>query len=146
MAKARMASGLLAGCLLLWGGAAQALAQPSVAQMLQYKPRQQGVVYSTPSPEEQASCKVTLEQGGRPGSNGWVLLDAQSRKLRRFFDSNGDKKIDVWSYYKDGAEVYREIDTNMDDVPDQYRWLNSGGMKWGVDVNADGKIDAWRMI
>src|SRR5262249_60992342 len=39
-----------------------------------------------------------------------------------------------------------EIDTNTDDVPDQYRWLNSGGMKWGVDVNADGKIDAWRMI
>src|SRR5260370_14051092 len=98
MAKARMASGLLAGCMLLWGGAGPALAQPSVAQMLQYKPRQQGVACSTPTPEEQAGCKVTLEQGSRPGSNGWILLDAQGRKLRRFFDSNGDKKIDLWAY------------------------------------------------
>jgi peroxiredoxin len=145
MAKARMASGLLAGCLLLWGGAGPALAQPSVAQMLQYKPRQQDVVYSTPSPEEQAGCKVTLEPGTRPGSSWLVLLDAQGRKLRGFFGNNG-KGVEIWSYYKDGAEVYREADTNQDGVADQYRWLNTGGMKWGVDVNADGKIDAWRMI
>src|SRR5206468_5240718 len=29
---------------------------------------------------------------------------------------------------------------------DQFRWLNSGGMKWGVDTNEDGVIDGWRMI
>src|SRR5207248_2207064 len=69
----------------------------------------------------------------------------QGRKLRRFFGNNG-KGVEIWSYYKDGAEVYREVDTNQDGVPDQYRWLNAGGMKWGVDVNADGKIDGWRMI
>lgn len=146
MAKARMASGLLAGCLLVLGGAAPALAQPTVAQMLGFKPRQEGVVCSMPTPEEQADCKVQLEKGQRPGSSGWILLDAQGRKMRRYFDSDGDKKIDVWSYYKDGAEVYREVDTNRNDRPDQYRWLNSGGMKWGIDANEDGKIEAWKMI
>src|SRR5262245_7895343 len=156
MAKARMTSGLLAGCLLAWG-AAPALAQPpTVPQMLNFKPRQQGVQISTPTPEEEASCKVDLERGARPGASGWVLLDGQGRKLRRFFDSNGDKKIDVWSYYKDGAEVYRETDGKLgnrpgakpgqDSVPTEYRWLNEGGMKWGVDANEDGKIDGWKMI
>jgi thiol-disulfide isomerase/thioredoxin len=155
MGKARMASGLLAGCLLLWG-AAPALAQPTVADMLRFKPRQQGVQLSTPTPEEQAKCKVELERGQKPGASGWVLLDPEGRKLRRFFDSNGDKKIDVWSYHKDGAEVYREIDGKLGNrpgarpelsaVPNEYRWLNAGGMKWGLDANEDGKIDSWKMI
>src|SRR5690348_10492335 len=103
MAKARIASGLLAGCLLLWGGAGQLAAQakrpPTISEMLAYKPRQQGVVYSTPSTEELSGCKVNLENGARPNASGWVLLDAQGRKLRRFFASNG--KVDVYSYYKD---------------------------------------------
>jgi peroxiredoxin len=146
MSKARKASGLLAGCLLLWGAAGPALAQPSVEQMLSYKPRQEGVACSTPTKEEQANCKVTLEKSTRPGASGWVLLDGQGRKLRRFFDSNGDKVIDIWSYYKDGVEVYRELSSRFDDHADQFRWLNAGGMKWGVDLNKDGRIDAWRMI
>jgi hypothetical protein len=62
------------------------------------------------------------------------------------FDTNGDKQIDVWSYYLDGVEVYREVDTNFDKKPDQFRWLNSAGMKWGVDNVGDGKIHEWRMI
>ncbi|HYT88428.1 MAG TPA: thioredoxin-like domain-containing protein [Gemmataceae bacterium] len=147
MAKARVASGLLAGCLLLWGGAATAQAQqPTVAQMLTFKPRQEGIAISTPTKEEEANCKVELVRGQQPGSSGWLLLDPQGRPMRRFFDSDGDKKIDVWSYYKDGDEVYREIDTNMNDRADQYRWLNGGGMKWGIDANEDGKIDSWKMI
>ncbi len=159
MGKARMASALLTSCLLLWG-AAPALAQqrPTVAQMLSFKPRQQGVQISTPTPEEQANCKVELEQGKQPGASGWilVLVDGQKRTLRRFFDSNGDRKIDIWSYYKDGVEVYREIDGKLGNrpnlrpeqsaIPDQYRWLNSGGMKWGLDANEDGKIDSWKVI
>lgn len=125
--------------------AAPAAAAPTVPQMLTFKPRQQEVVLSTPTPDEYAACEVKLISG-RPGTSGWLLVDAQKRPMRRFFDSNGDKKIDQWSYFKDGAEVYREIDTNANDRPDQYRWLNAGGMKWGVDTDEDGKIDAWRMI
>src|SRR5262249_53146661 len=29
---------------------------------------------------------------------------------------------------------------------DQFRWLNAGGMKWGVSTKEDGVIDGWRMI
>lgn len=145
MAKARVVTGLM-GSLLLWAAAVPAWAAPTVAQILQFKPRQPDVVYTTPTLDEQKNCEVKLISGARPGSSGWVLFDAKKQSLRRFFDSNGDKKIDIWSYFKEGVEVYREIDTNGDDRPDQFRWLNGGGMKWGVDTNADGKIDVWKQI
>jgi tetratricopeptide (TPR) repeat protein len=150
MAKARMAVGLLAGCLLLSGATAGA-ANPTVQQILAYHPRQEGVAISTPTPEEYARCQVKVVTG-KNGSSGYVLLDPNGRMLRRFFDTNGDKQIDVWSYYKDGKEVYREIDSKFCDRPDkrarpdQYRWLHEGGMKWGVDLDEDGKIDVWKQI
>lgn len=146
MAKAGLGVKLAAGCLLLLSATTSAEAAPTVAQMLSYKPRQEGVAIETPLASELAACEVKLVTGSQPGSSGWLLLGPRKQPLRRFFDSNGDKKIDVWSYYKNGEEVYREVDSNYNDRPDQYRWLNSGGMKWGVDVNEDGKIDGWKMI
>jgi len=143
---------VLAVGLLLGSGATPAWGQqkrqlPTVEQMLTiYRPRQPGIVISTPRPDEYASCEVRFIEGTRPGSNGYLLLDAQKRPLRRYFDSNGDRKVDVWSYYKDGVEVYREIDTNFNQVPDQYRWLNAAGTRWGLDTNEDGKIDTWKQI
>src|SRR5438105_2410875 len=136
MAKARMGAGLMAGCLLLWGGTASVWAAPppTAAEMLRIRPKQDGVVYTTPAPPEQEACKVELIKGSKVGS-GWLLRDARGLPLRRFFDTNGDIQIDVWSYYLDGVEVYREIDTNYDGKRDQFRWLNSGGMKWGIDAN-----------
>src|SRR5437879_3245409 len=90
--------------LLLGGGATPAGAQPqkaklpTVEQMLTiYRPRQPGIVLSTPRPDEYAACEVRFIEGSRPGSNGYLLLDPQKRPLRRFFDSNGDRKVDVWS-------------------------------------------------
>ena len=99
MAKARGWSGLAAGLLLLLGGV-EATAQvkaPPVAQVLSYRPRQQGVALSTPTPEEQKNCEVKLERGKNPKSSGWILLDAKKQTLRRFFDSDGDGKVDLWS-------------------------------------------------
>jgi peroxiredoxin len=144
---------VLLSCLILGSTATPAWAQqqkrplPTVEQMLStYRPRQPGVVMSTPRPEEYSSCEVRVFQGKRPGSTGYLLLDAQKRPVRRYFDSNGDEFVDVWSYYKDGVEVYREIDTNFNKIPDQYRWLHSGGIRWGLDPNEDGKIDVWKQI
>ena len=54
--------------------------------------------------------------------------------------------MDTKSYYLDGQEVYREIDTNGNQIPDQFRWFGAGGMRWGVDVNQDGTIDGWQQI
>jgi thiol-disulfide isomerase/thioredoxin len=155
MAKARVGVGLVVGCLLL-GGASPAWAAPTVAQMLAYRPKQEGVEITTPTPDQYGGCEVKLINGSRPGSSGWLLLDSKKQPLRRFFDSNGDKQIDLWSYYKDGTEVYREIDSKLANRPnlpaeqrarpDQFRWLNSAGMKWGVDADDDGKIDSWKVI
>jgi peroxiredoxin len=143
---------LLAISLLLGSGATPVWAQqkqqlPTVEQMLTiYRPRQPGIVISTPRPDEYSSCEVRFFEGRVPKSNGYLLLDPQKRPLRRYFDSNGDRKVDVWSYYKDGLEVYREIDTNFNGTADQYRWLNGAGTRWGLDTNEDGKIDSWKQI
>ncbi len=137
MGKTRGRAGLLVGCLLAWGSAAVAAPPPTVAEMLGFRPKQAGVAVSTPSAQEQAQCKVDAI------GNGWLLRDPQGRPLRRFYTS---KPVNVWSYYLDGVEVYREMDTTGKGAVDQYRWFNTGGMKWGVDTNGDGKIDSWRLI
>jgi hypothetical protein len=142
-AGARRAAFLVAGCLVL-ACVAPAGAAPTVPQMLSIKPKQEGVAYATPTAEEQAGCKVELDKAER--GSGWLLKDKDGRLLRRFFDSNADNRIDVWSYYKDGAEVYREIDTTFSGKPDQYRWLHAGGSKWGTDEAKDGRIKSWKVI
>jgi hypothetical protein len=154
MLRARIGGGLLSGCLLVWGAAeaaAQAVAPPKPDIFLKYHPKQEGVPLSTPDAKDVEACKVEGVKGQGKGA-GWLLRDPQGRPLRRFFDSNYDgvKKtgIDVWSYYQDGAETYREQYVNTAAEPDQmhYRWLNQGGSKWGIDFNKDGKIDAWKVI
>lgn len=136
---------LVATCAVLVA-AAPAWAAPTVEQMLAFQPKFTDVQISTPTKEEYAYCQVKLVTGSAQGSSGWLLVDGKGKSLRRFFDSNGDKKIDMWSYYKDGLEVYREIDSNFNEKPDQFRWLNSAGMKWGISTQENGKIDAWQMI
>jgi len=96
---------------------------------------------------------VDLVKGSQPNSAGWLLKDPQGRPLRRIFDRNGDRKPDVWSYYKDGVEVYREMAISLtgkaDDLPpapNDFRWINTGGSKWGIDLNRDGRISYWRTI
>src|SRR5262249_43350427 len=95
---------------------------------------------------EFGSCEVQPVKNAKGNKIGWLLVDAKKQPVRKFVDSNGDRKLDIWSYYKDGVEVYREIDSNFDGRPDQFRWLNSGGMKWGISTKQNGKIDVWRMI
>ena len=129
--------------LLCWGGAVPAWAAPTPAQILSFKPHQAGVDCTTPTAEQLKACKVDLIKGKR--GSGWLLSDAAG-PIRRFFDTDNDNKIDTWSYYKDGVEVYREIDTNHNSKPDQFRWLNGAGMKWGVDRDEDGHIDSWKAI
>lgn len=151
MAKARFRNRWLAG-LLLTGSAASAAgaAPPTAAEVLQFRPRQPGVTITTPTESQKAACKVELIKGPKNAAgktpSGWVLKDPSGKILRRFFDTDGDGRIDVWSYYLDGQEVYREIDSNFNEKPDQFRWLGSAGSKWGVDFNEDGKIDTWKVI
>jgi thiol-disulfide isomerase/thioredoxin len=112
--------------------------------MLTFHPKQEGVVCSNPTAEEARDYKVELVKGAT--GSGWALKDTAGNLVRRFYDTNGDNRIDVWSYFKDGVEVYRETDTTFSGKPDHYRWLNSGGSRWGIDQDRDGTIDTWRVI
>jgi hypothetical protein len=146
MSKVRTLSGIAGGCLLVCVGLNLSRAA-DVKDMLapQLQPKQKGIVYSVPAPEEYSSCKVKVVPEPTAGRSSLVLFDKNGQPICKFTGAN-KKGVDTWSYYKDGIEVYREIDTNKNGKPDQYRWLNAGGMKWGVDQNEDGKIDFWKMI
>jgi peroxiredoxin len=121
--------------------------QVTADQLLkQYVPIQKGVEYDTPKPEDFAKCRLVQEK------NSYVIYGPANEPLRRFTDSNGDGPPDIYHYYRLGLEVYREIDTNGDHKarrnlrPDQFRWMNWGGTRWGVDADEDGRIESWRMI
>lgn len=115
-----------------------------VAKALSYAPRQSNVQYDKVSEKEVASCTGKYET--RNGFEGLVIYGPNGQPLRRFADSNGDRSVDQWCYYKDGIEVYRDIDSDFNGAADQYRWLGTGGTRWGIDKNEDGKIDAWKVI
>jgi len=151
MAKSRIGFGLLAVMLLTYSSSmARAASAPTAAQMLQFQPRQPNVAISTPSDAEISACKVELVKGQKLANgkfaSGWLLKDGSGRALRRFFDADGDNQIDIWSYYLNGEECYREIDSNLNGKVDQYRWLGPNGCRWGVDTNEDGRIDTWKVI
>lgn len=143
---------LLTAMTLIAGLAGTGIAAPpTVEQVLLYKPRQ-SVEISTPSSAEMTACTVELEKG-KPTAAGktptaWVLKDGQGRVLRKFHDTTGENKVNRWSYYRDGQEVYREEDSNGNTIPDQYRWLGVNGSKWGVNTDEDEKntIDTWVVI
>lgn len=143
MWKARRGLGIAA--ILVWGNLVQATAQDNITKALSYRPIQPGVVVSTPTPDEKSRCKLEAVDLGDKKS-AFELRDPEGKLLRRFVDTTGDGKIHVWSYYRNGVEVYREIDSDGNQKADQFRWLNAGGMKWGVSQKENDKIDGWRMI
>ena len=75
---------------------------------------------------------------------GYALRDGQGKLLRRFVIAHGSRRLDQWSYYQDGFEVYREDDLNGDRSLDECRWLNSGGTR--IAQVQQGKIKGWRQI
>ncbi len=133
-------------CLLsviLLSGPAQA-ANPSADQALKLVPVQAGVDFDRPTAAEAAKCKILAKK--IDGQVGWIIESPNGTILRRFIDTNGDNIVDQWSYFKDGIEVYRDIDSNYNGKADQYRWFNTGGSRWAIDKNEDGEIDAWKTI
>jgi thiol-disulfide isomerase/thioredoxin len=117
---------------------------PTVEQALTLIPIQKGIDFSTPASDELASCTITPEKFGN--ATAWVVANGAGQLLRRFADNNADNVVDRWSYFKDGLEVYRDIDSNYDNKADQYRWFHTGGSRWAIDKNQDGKIDVWKSI
>ena len=115
-----------------------------VSTGLSYSPRQPGIAYDKVEAGEEGQCTGRYEQ--RNGSEGLMIYGPSGQLLRRFADTNGDRNVDEWSYFKDGIEVYRDIDSDYNGKADQYRWLGTAGTRWGIDSNEDGKIDSWKTL
>jgi thiol-disulfide isomerase/thioredoxin len=136
----------VAASLLVLFGLALPLraANPSAEQALKLRPVQADVEYDVPTGESIKGC--TISGGKVNGASGWIVRDATGHLLRSFVDSNGDNVVDLWCYYRNGVEVYRDIDSNFNGKADQYRWLHTAGMRWGLDKDENGTIDEWKMI
>ncbi len=116
-----------------------------IAKALAIKPTQTGVQYDIIEPEKFKDC--TLERVKRPEGEGFLVTGPDGQTLRWFVDTSGDGvELDRWSFYAGGVEVYREIDTNFDKRPDEFRWLGTEGIRWGIDTNQDNIIDRWKVI
>src|SRR5262245_23215361 len=119
-------------------------AKPTAVEALKLVPVQKDVDYDVPEAKEIEKCTVDVETVG--GITGWVVRSDGGQVLRRFLDTNGDNKVDQWCYYKNGIEIYRDIDANFNNKADQYRWLGTAGIRHGIDDNEDGRIDSWKAI
>ena len=73
-----------------------------------------------------------------------LCATARGRLLRRFVIAHGSRRLDQWSYYQDGFEVYREEDLDGDRSLDECRWLNAGGTR--IARVEKGKIKGWKQI
>jgi hypothetical protein len=94
----------------VWAQGAAKDATP--ATLLKFRPSQAGVEYDTPADEAtRNACKVEPVSNAEGKSIGYALRDPQGKMLRRFVTARG-RRMDQWSYYQDGFEVYREDDLN----------------------------------
>lgn len=146
-----------ATAVLLVGSGIRAAEQPTVDQALAMKPLHADIEYDIPDAKSAKQCKIlpvkvqTKVKVGKEEKEqekivGWELQGPAGQVLRRFLDLDSDGWVDQLSYYRGGLEVYRDIDSDFNHKPDQSRWLNLGGTRWGVDKNEDGKIDQWKVI
>jgi len=135
--------GLLATTAVLVA-ACPVAAQPTVEYALGLAPFQKNVDYDKLTADQAKGATLKMEKEG--GLNAWVVRGPRGEVLRSFADTNGDRVVDRWSYYKDGLEVYRDIDADFNAKADQARWLSTGGSRWGIDEDENGAIDAWKSL
>ena len=118
---------------------------PQASFMLdKFRPLQAGGEIERPEAADVAKCRVEIDRGR--AHTGWKVIGPAGQMLRRFLDTNSNNLVDQWRYFQNGVEVYRDIDSNHNGKVDQSRWLNTGGSRWGIDNNEDGRIDSWRRI
>jgi len=119
-------------------------APPSPQAALALQPVQKDLAFQKVAAEDVEKCRVSDLQ--EKDWTGWTVETADGVRLRRFADTNADKKIDLWCYYDQGIEVYRDIDSDFNGKADQYRWLGTAGTRWGIDKDENGSVDFWKQI
>lgn len=129
--------------------AVNGLAQEPSAQLikaLSYTPRQDSIEFEQVDRDRYGLCKI--EEKTRDDGKGFWVTGPEGQPLRWFADTNRDNKLDQWSYFNNGIEVYRESDSDFNGKADTYRWLNAGGTRVGKDQDedSDATIDFWESI
>ncbi len=117
---------------------------PTAAEALRFKPVQEDVDFDVPSSADIEKCRIDTYSQGK--TRGFVVFDENNQILRRFLDTDANNSIDQWCYFKNGIEVYRDIDSDGNGKADQYRWYGTAGIRWGIDRNEDNQIDSWQQI
>jgi thiol-disulfide isomerase/thioredoxin len=121
-------------------------AQTTPRRLLDIAPAlKRGAEYETPTDAAAINaCKVETVYNRKNRAIGVALRDGQGKLLRRFIDSDDNGRMDQWSFYQDGFEVYRESDRTNDATSDECRWLNAAGTRMGT--LKDGKITGWKRL
>ncbi len=138
--KSCVAAGL--ACVLLASTAAAK--SPTPAEALGLAPVQKDVSFEQVKAADVAKCEIRDVE--HESWTGWEVVAGDGTLLRRFADTNGDNKVDLWCYFNFGIEVYRDIDADFNGKADQYQWMGTAGTRWGLDENEDQNIDSWRRI
>lgn len=94
-------------------------AAPTVEQALNLEPLAKNVDFDRPAADVVARCTIRMEKF--EGTNAWVVRDPDGRMLRAFPDTNADRIVDRWVFFRNGIEVYRDIDSDFNTVADQSR-------------------------
>lgn len=131
----------LLSSLTVWGQSPENVAAPTPEKIFNIKPAQPDVEVDTPgTPEEIEKCKVI------PSNNNEIITvrDANDRLLRRLY-SQDRRSVNQFSFFKNGIEVFRQFNESKG-KPNEFRWLNNAGSRWGVDLDGDSVIDRWKMI
>jgi len=146
MATPRIGTRFLAGAVMLAGLGGLAKGQ-GVSDLVGRKPVQPGVKVTQPSAAELATLKAEpIKYADQPAVSGVTVKDASGKTVRQMIAISGAKKQQFVTYFLDGVEAYREIDTTGSGKPDTFRWLGPNGGKQGRDLNGDGTIDAWDIL
>ncbi|MCU0719105.1 MAG: redoxin family protein [Pirellula sp.] len=117
---------------------------PQVTKAISFKPRQANVNYDVVAPADAESCTGRFEK--KDGVDGLSVYNGNGQLIRRFLDTNNDRQVDQWCYFKDGIEVYRDIDSDFNSTADEYRWLGTNGTRWAIDTDEDGIVNSWKRI
>ena len=90
-----------------------------IKRAVSYRPKQPNVDYAQPT-ELQLLRLISLS-GNETGKRypGFELTDSNGNTLREFLDTNRDGNLDIWIYFKDGRETYRDVDRNFDGKIDE---------------------------
>ena len=105
--------------------------------LFRYKPTQPGAEYSQPRSLDGIVVDLTKSPPG------FEATDQNGNVLRRFLDRNHDGQLDVWIYFNNGRETYRDIDRDFDKEVNEVQFISGDVIRIGKYTNGDSKIDSW---